>query len=46
MFLLSKGLNIDIVKPGSGTSNDGNTARAFFRGTQELSIDKALISKI
>lgn len=30
MFLINSGLWLDFVKPGSGTTNDGNTARRFF----------------
>lgn len=29
---LSEGLLLDVVKQGSGTTNDGNTARTFFAG--------------
>lgn len=32
------GLIIDRAKAGSGTSNDGNTARAFFRNSNESSL--------
>lgn len=41
------GLKIDIVKQGSGTSNDGNTARRFFEdpsfAAQATGLDETLI---
>lgn len=30
-FLLKMGLRVDFLKPGFGSSNDGNTARRFFQ---------------
>lgn len=45
-----QGLIIDKVKPGYGTSNDGNTARAFFHDYQNTSlitgIDQNLIFRL
>lgn len=44
------GLIIDKVKPGFGTSNDGNTARRFFKDcktTAEITgLDEALIQRL
>lgn len=43
------GLLLDIVKPGSGTTNDGNTSRRFFKdpkGSAELTgLDEPLINR-
>lgn len=42
------GLIIDMIKPGYGTSNDGNTARRFFANIEEAAqitgVDKTLIT--
>ncbi|KAL4710844.1 hypothetical protein ACJJTC_016128 [Scirpophaga incertulas] len=44
------GLIIDKVKPGFGTSNDGNTARRFFKDSQATAnitgVDKTLIYRL
>jgi len=43
------GLFVDIPKQGSGTSNDGNTARTFFRNDEVVSkitgVDKELLKR-
>lgn len=43
------GLNIDVVKQGVGTTNDGNSARRFFENPHKVSIitglDETLIEK-
>ena len=31
------GLNVDVVKPGAGTTNTGNVSRAFFRNPEKAS---------
>ena len=46
-FKKHRGMNMFEIKQGCGTTNDGNTARAFFkypaRSAQLLQIDECLI---
>ncbi|KAJ4428580.1 hypothetical protein ANN_24624 [Periplaneta americana] len=48
-FSTEKGLLVDVVKPGSGTTNDGNTSRRFFENSKKSSeitcVDEALIHR-
>lgn len=44
-FRRQMGLLVDVPKPGSGTSNDGNTARRFFK-TPELASEITGISEL
>ncbi len=43
------GLRVDFVKQGSGTSNDGNTARRFFENPEVTAsitlVDETLINR-
>lgn len=43
------GLSIDVVRQGSGTSNDGNTARRFFQdpkfASETTGVDERLIHR-
>lgn len=49
-FKNEMGLNVDKVKPGSGSSNDGNTARRFFENPELTAaitgLDVSLIMKL
>ncbi|KAJ4436915.1 hypothetical protein ANN_17047 [Periplaneta americana] len=48
-FRTEMGLLVDVVKPGSGTTNDGNTSRRFFENSKKSSeitgVDEALIHR-
>ncbi|KAJ4438475.1 hypothetical protein ANN_14420 [Periplaneta americana] len=45
----NKEVAVDVVKPGSGTTNDGNTSRRFFENSKKSSeitgVDEALIHR-
>lgn len=50
LFKSELGLIVDVPKPGFGSSNDGNTARRFFRNAEKSShitgLDVTLIKRI
>lgn len=49
LTLIATGLLLDVVKPGCGTTNDGNTSRRFFKdpklSSEVTGLDENLINR-